>query len=158
MTGGWCLVCILLFFPLFAQGEESVDIRYAKFFHVKKQDEYTLVEVSSPWAATDSSFHYLLKPRSSKTPAGYDAYQVVEVPIRSFVSLSTTYNAFIEQLDITDLLVGLSDLERINSRLIRKVVEKKNIVQVGRGGNLQIETILDLQPEMVFFLCQRQFS
>lgn len=150
------LIC-LLFSPVTAETNEEVSIRYAKGFQAQKKGQYTLVEVSNPWPGADISFRYLLKARGSATPLGYKGYQVVEVPIHHFVSLSTTFIAYIEQLGLVDRLIGFSNFSRIHSKAILDGAAQKKIVEVGQGGNLQVETLLDLEPDMIFSFASGSF-
>jgi len=66
------------------------------------------------------------------------------------VALSSTYLAFIEQLGLTDKLLGLSDLSRVHSVKIREASLAGQIKEVGQGSNLLVESILDLEPDIIF--------
>jgi len=114
-----CFLTDIAWIPAWAEGQ--VEIRYSKNLKVEYRDKLTLVTVSNPWPGANTGFHYLLKPRGAKTPAAYANYQIVEIPIQGMVALSSTYLAFIEQLGLTDKLLGLSDLSRV---LFRKVYVK----------------------------------
>jgi iron complex transport system substrate-binding protein len=127
----------------------TVSVRYSHGFSVERQGKYTLISVNNPWPGARTCFHYLLKPRGTATPEGYKSYQVVETPIRRLVVLSTTHLAFIDSLNLVDHLVGFSDPERIITPSIRKAVAEGKIKKVGQGPNLQVETILDLEPDLV---------
>ena len=128
----------------------QVEIRYSKNLKVEYRDNLTLVTVSNPWPGASTGFHYLLKPRGTKTPAGYPNHQVVEIPIGRMIALSSTYLAFIDQLDLTHELVGFSDLSRVHSADIREASLQGQIKEVGQGSNLLVESILDLEPELIF--------
>ncbi len=134
--------------PAWAEGQ--VEIRYSKNLKVEYRDKLTLVTVSNPWPGANTGFHYLLKPRGAKTPAAYANYQIVEIPIQGMVALSSTYLAFIEQLGLTDKLLGLSDLSRVHSVKIREASLAGQIKEVGQGSNLLVESILDLEPDIIF--------
>ena len=145
------ILIFTLFFTTAAYGAaEKVSVRYAKGFSVEYQNELTLITVKNPWPGAKSGFKYLLKPRGSKTPPGFSDCQVVEVPVTRIIALSTTLLAFLEQLDLLDQLVGFSDLSRVHSGRV-KIAEKNNpILEVGQGSNLQVETVLDLDPGIIF--------
>jgi iron complex transport system substrate-binding protein len=134
--------------PALAGGQ--VEIRYSKNLKVEYRGNLTLITVSNPWPGATTGFHYLLKPRGTATPEGYTDYQVVEIPIGRMVALSSTYLAFIDQLDLTRELVGFSDLSRVHSVKVREASLKGRIKEVGQGSNLLVETILDLEPDIIF--------
>lgn len=133
-----------------AQAGGQVEIRYSKNLKVEYRGNLTLITVNNPWPGAKTGFRYLLKPRGIKTPEGYTGCQVVEIPIGRMVALSSTYLAFIDQLDLTRALVGVSDLSRVHSVKIREASLKGQIKEVGQGSNLLVETILDLEPDIIF--------
>ncbi len=145
-----CVLVFVLYGCAGVQAGEPVDLRYAKGFQVKKQGELTLVTVSNPWSGAKVVFKYLLKPRGRKTPSGYADCQVVEVPVRTLVTLSSPCIAFIEQLGLADQLIGLSDAGRVHSLKIRSQVQSGKLVEVSRNGHLQVESVLDLSPDIIF--------
>lgn len=138
-------------------GGQAVQVRYSTGFTVEKRGEFTLVTVKNPWPGAKTGFTYLLKPRGVKQPPGYDHCQVVEVPVKKMVVLSTTLVAFMEELGLTDRLVGFSDLSRVHSPAIRQAAEEGKVVAVGQGPKLQIETVLDLDPDVIFTFATGSF-
>jgi len=145
-------VC-LLFIPVSLSAGQSIHeqltVRYAKGFQVEYRDAVTLVTVTNPWPGAKTRFSYLLKKRGTVTPPGYDDYQVVEVPVKRLISLSTTHLAFLDELGLVDRLVGFSSPDRVYTPSVRKAIAAGKIKKVGLGPNLQIETILDLQPDLI---------
>ncbi len=141
---------LLVFLSGPARAGTAMDIRYSKNFSLEPKDGCTLVTVRRPWPGAGTGFRYLLKPRGSVTPKGVVGCQVVEVPVRRSVVLSSTFVAFMEQLDAIDTLVGFGELQRLHSPTIHRAAAAGRIVEVGQGPNLHIETILDLQPEIIF--------
>lgn len=133
-----------------AQASSHVTIRYSKNLKVDYQDHVTLITVSNPWPGAKTGFKYLLKPKGTSTPQGFNDYQVVETPVGNMVALSSTYLAFIDSLDLTDRLVGFSDPRRVHSLKIRGAALSGKIKTIGQGSNLLVETILDLQPDIIF--------
>jgi iron complex transport system substrate-binding protein len=134
--------------PSLASGQ--VEIRYSKNLKVQYRDGLTFVTVSNPWPGASAGFHYLLKPRGTKIPAGYTDHQIVETPIKGMVALSSTYLAFIDQLDLTDKLLGVSNLSRVHSIKVRGAGIAGRVKEVGQGSNLLVESILDLEPDIIF--------
>ncbi len=126
-----------------------VTVRYAHGFSVSYRDGVTLVTVTDPWPGAKGWFRYLLKPRGTPTPAGYDDCQVVETPVRRLVSLSTTHLAFLDVLGLVDRLKGFSTPDRVYTPSVRRAFAEGRIRAVGRGPNLQVETVLDLKPDLV---------
>lgn len=148
---------VLVFFTSAIHAAESVSVRYADGFQVEQRGEYTLLTVTNPWPGAKIAFRYLLKPKGTPTPDEYEKYQVIEVPVQRIIGLSTTFIAYIEQLGLVDRMVGFSDLSRMHSTAIREAAKNDAIVEVGRSSNLQVETVLDLEPDVIFSFATGSF-
>lgn len=150
---------VLLFFfsAVDWSNAEQISVRYAKGFQIQYIDGASLVTVINPWPGAKVAFKYLLKQRASATPPGYDDYQVIEVPVMRTIALSTTLLAFLEQLDLLDTLVGFSDLSRVHSQVVTKTAKARNTREVGQGPNLQVETVLDLDADIIFTFASGSF-
>ncbi len=151
----WCVCAMVAVITVFgivlsAAATGQVTLRYARNFQVSFQDDLILVSVNNPWRGAGTGFSYLLKPRGKATPPGYDHYQVIDIPVRSMVALSSTYLAFIDRLGLTDRLVAVNDAARAHTPSIRRAARAGRIVSVGQGSALQVEKILELQPELIF--------
>ena len=145
---------MLLFCPLSrecsAAFTEKITVRYSHGFSVEYRDNVTLIKVTNPWPGASTSFQYLLKPRGMVTPGGYEGYQIIETPVESMVALSSTQLAFIDQLGLVDRLVGFSDPARAHTSSVRAAARQGRLRAVGQNSTLQIETVLDLSPEVIF--------
>ena len=75
---------------------EKVSVELATGFQVEYFENYKLVTVSQPWrdAPPDATESYLLVQCGTPAPAGYEGATQIEVPVRSFAALSTTYLPF----------------------------------------------------------------
>lgn len=151
ITAGFftCLFISLFFSSQILAGHEA-EVRYSKNFTIEKQGEISIVTVRNPWRGSTASFRYLLKPRGHSTPPGFADCQVVEVPVQRSIVLSTTFLAIMDQLGTVDTMVGFGDLDRVHTKSVLKAAKADRIIEVGDGSNLQVETVLDLQPEIIF--------
>jgi len=86
-----------------------ITIRYAKGFTLEYKDNYKILTVTQPWAGADQAFTYILIPRGSAIPSDGSDATVIEVPVRTFVAMSTTYYPFLEAIGKLDALVGIDD-------------------------------------------------
>ncbi len=132
-------------------GTGHVTIRYAKRFTVEYRHSSTIIRVNRPWADTDTGFCYQLVHRGTTLAASErePACQMVETPVRTVVSLSTTHLTFLQSLGLIDRLVGFSTPERVYSEAVTRAWKQGRIKRTGFGSNLQIETVLDLSPDLV---------
>lgn len=128
---------------------QEVTVRYARGFSVECSDGVTVVRVHNPWPGAKTGFCYQLIPRGAKTPPGNEQCQQVEIPVRTLVSLSSTHLAFLDALGLVDRLRGFSDTNRVFTPSVREAIRRGDIQSVGRGSNLRVESILDLNPDLI---------
>lgn len=125
--------------------------RYASGFRVSEQGSYTLLEVTDPWQQSkDVIFSYVLAGSRGEVPDSLQEIPLIKVPVQRVVALSTTHVAMIEQLGSGGSVVGISGADYIYSPAIRKGIETGNIQDVGYGQGLDYESIVRLNPDVLF--------
>jgi len=124
-------------------------ITHAVHFSIEYHDTYKVVTVLSPWEKSDDRFRYVLVPRGVDPPPGVKSSRVVEVPVRSIVTMSLTYLPYLDMLGELDALVGHDACRYIYNPAIRKRVEDGKVRSVGSGPSLNMEILMDLAPELV---------
>lgn len=75
--------------------------------------------------------------------------QVISLPVASVVLTSTTQIPAMEALGALNKVRGFTGLSYISSQQARNAIEKGSIKEVGASGNLDIETVLELAPELI---------
>ncbi len=125
-------------------------IRYARGFEVEYRGSSKLVTVFKPWRGAEVDFRYLLIPRGSSPPKLNErGIQIIEVPVRSIVTMSTTYLAYLDMLDLLDRLVGHDNFAYVNNPKVRRLASEKKIRAVGEGSAVNLEVLIDLQPDLI---------
>jgi iron complex transport system substrate-binding protein len=125
-------------------------ISIAERFSIEKRNNYTIVTIINPWqGAADIEFKYYLVRKGSELPEGLDSSNVIFVPVKKIVCMSTTYVAMIEALGEEETISGISGKNYIFSENIRKKIEKGLIEDVGYETNLNKEMILKISPDLV---------
>jgi len=127
----------------------KVRVEYAEGFQVSYHKHYKRVKVVAPWKKGGETFEYILVQCGTPTPKGFEQAQIVRIPASNMVVLSSTYFYFVEQLDLLDRLIGISNFERVNSPAILKLIAEKKIVEVGRNIDLNLESMTRLNPDIV---------
>ena len=128
---------------------DKVEPRYAQGFNVDYHNHYKVVTVHNPWRAATQTFQYVLVQCGAPTPEGYPDAQVIQVPVERVVALSTTHLPHLDALDAVDQLVGVSRFHQVNTPSIRAKIDRKELVAVDSGQNLNIEVLLDSEPDLV---------
>ncbi len=147
-------VASLVFFSLFLLPEVKCVGAYSTNFTVEHlAPGLTRVMVKNPWKGAKHDFCYLLSDRSCHHGIEAGAYgecTLVEVPVKRMVVLSSTYYAFIASLGATERMVGASQPQRSNTGSVAKGFRLGRIKDVGQGPNVNVETILELRPDVIF--------
>ena len=124
-------------------------IRYATGFAIEYRSHYKVLTVLTPWPGAEEPFRYVLVQCGTPRPSGFGRAQLIEVPVHTMAALSLTHLPHLELLGEVDSLVALSDRDRVYSARIRERIAKGKVRAVGRGTTLNIETLLELAPDLV---------
>jgi iron complex transport system substrate-binding protein len=127
----------------------KVRVQHATGFTVRYYPHYKAVTVRNPWRRTKQMFQYVLVQRGAPAPEGYPKAQRIEVPVRTMVTMSTTYLPYLDRLGIADRLVGHSALKQVNTPAIVKRIQAGQLVEVGSGAGVNVELLLDVNPDLI---------
>ena len=128
-----------------AASTEPVFVRYAQGFAIDYSEAHPVLLVQG---ATDTTRYVLLPPGASAPPSAAGA-AIIRTPVRRIVMTSTTHLGLLEFLDARDHLVGIGRADLVYDSAIRQRVAQGLIQEVGTDGNLNVEQVLALQPDLV---------
>ena len=132
------------------QRQNSVDslqplyeARYAERFELLQDDTEIVLRVKNPWQGADSvTYDYRLV---TDTAAPLQQGEI-RCPIRRAVCMSSTHVAFLDAVGEVGSVCGVSGLDFITNA----AVHAAGVKDVGYDSNLDYETIVALQPDVVF--------
>lgn len=124
-------------------------ISYAKGFSISNYKGYKKVVVNSAWPNSHKTFTYLLVKKGEKRPDHDANTKIIETPIKTLVAVSTTNIPALEYLGIDSTLIGFPNTKYISSKKTRARVENGEIKDLGNDSSLNIELLLELNPELV---------
>ncbi len=126
------------------------EMSVAKRLTISRRAAYKVVTITNPWqGANDVEFKYNLVKKGSELPEGLDSSNVIFIPVKKIVCMSTTYVAMIEALGEEKTISGVSGKNYIFSENIREKIKKGLIEDVGYETNLNKEMILKISPDLV---------
>jgi len=102
-----------------------------------------------PWAGATEPIQYALVPKGQADPGGIDDALIVHTPVESFVSLSTTYLPFLEQIDELSSLVAVDSGAYIYNPEVQNWLKAGTVAEVGSGAVINIESLIDLNPDLI---------
>lgn len=117
---------------------------------IEKNEGFTKVTVRNPWQNTTGTEHvwYLLQ-HNSIIPKGISERQVIRVPVRKMICMSTTHTAMMRALGADSLIAGISGSSLIYDSIIFKGIINGRIRDVGYEGNLNRELIISIAPDLM---------
>lgn len=123
--------------------------KYAKGFIVDKRENYNILTLKNSNPNSKKVYQYLLLPRGNKIPDDQKHIPIIRTPINRIIATSTTHIAFLEELDALEKVVGFPQTKYISSLNAQKLIEQKKIIDVGQNNQLNIERIIELEPELI---------
>lgn len=126
------------------------NIKYAERFDIQHQNGVRLITIDKPWQGSKEPIRYLLYQDS--VPALYandDSYVKIKTPVQTIVSNLTTQLALMDDLGITERLIGFAQTQFIYSPKILSRVSDGKVKEVGPDGSLDVESILNLNPDVI---------
>ena len=105
--------------------------------------------MTTPWPGAESALDYVLVQCGTPAPEGYDATQIIEVPVQSIATMSTSYLPFLDSLGLLNTLVAIDDATYVNNPVVLAMAERGEIAQIGYGAGVNIEQLLDLDPALI---------
>ncbi|MBE7530787.1 MAG: ABC transporter substrate-binding protein [Ardenticatenaceae bacterium] len=128
---------------------EKAEVTHSDGFTIEYFNSYKRLTVKSPYPGAAEVATYVLVQCGVPVPAGFEGAVIIEVPINSLVAMSTTYLPHLPTLDAVDSLVGLDSLAFASTPEIRARIDAGQVAEVGFGAQVNVEQVLDLDPDVV---------
>ena len=129
--------------------QAQLSLQYAQGFRVDYFDNYKIVTVLALGSGTREEVQYVLVQRGHESPDGYEGVPRIEVPVRTVIATSTTHLPHVEKLGEVHSLVGIDNIKYVSSEAVNQRFAAGELVEVGRGGAIDLEKVLVLQPDLV---------
>lgn len=120
---------------------------FAEGWDVQYFNHYKQVTVNTPWSGAAEPFRYVLVQCGTPVPDDVGDAVVVEIPVQSFITMSTTQLPHVVSLGVLDRLVGVNSLQFVSTPAVRE--RSDNLVEVGSGAAVDVEQVLALAPDLV---------
>jgi iron complex transport system substrate-binding protein len=70
------------------------------------------------------------------------------VPVQRIATMSTSYLPFLDAYGVLDRLVAVDDITWVNNPTVAQMAAENQLVQIGYGASVNVEQMLDLQPDL----------
>jgi cobalamin transport system substrate-binding protein len=136
--------------------DESVDyfpqktaVSQTDGFTIEYFNNYKVVTVAAPWQGAENAATYILVQCGTPAPSGYDEATIIDVPIDSFVSMSTTYLPYLDMFGLMDSLIGVDFGSFAYNPTVQEKLAAGELVELGSGPTVDVEAALELAPDVI---------
>lgn len=127
----------------------EVSVKYAKGFNIVYYKDFKEVSIYNYEGTRVDTTKYLLIKRGDAIPDGYPDAQVIKIPIRSIIGMSSMHVALIDFADSDALLTGLGNVKYASSINVRRYIAQGKIKEVGQESNMNNEMVLTMRPDVI---------
>lgn len=128
---------------------DKVKIRHAKGFTIDYYDHYKVVKILSPFEKSTDTMSYVLLQRGTPRPKEFAENQVIEIPVRSLVVMSSLHIGLVGFLEAEDILTGMGNLKYVSSSKVIERIKSGKIVEVGKDQGINEELLITMRPDLV---------
>jgi len=148
------LIVLLLLFACSGNTEQHTFNKnsnsHAHGFDIENNNSQQVITVFNPWEkAHNISYKYYLINKNETVPDSLSGQNILRTPVQRIICLSTTHIAFLDALNETSAIVGISGSQYISNTVVQEKIRKNEIVDVGYGQNLNFELIVSQKPDLV---------
>ena len=140
--------CITDFDPTIDYFPNKTSVTYATGFSIDYFNSYKVITVHTPLPG-GAPQTYVLVQCGAPIPTDVAADQVLEVPVRSIVTASSTLITTLDAIGALDRLVGLDELTYTSNPTVRQMAAEGKLTMIGVGAGVNVEQAIDLQPELI---------
>ena len=128
---------------------DSMNIKYAKGFKVTSSENYKLVDITDPSGESDMHYKYALVNRGSNKEGIPADYQIIEIPIRSVICMTTLQLSNFIKLNALDKVVGITSTRFLFNEQMNRQLKEGKTSKIGIEGEFDNEAILALNPDII---------
>ena len=103
----------------------------------------------SPFEQATDTMTYVLLQRGTPKPAGYHQAQIIQIPIRSLVPMSSLHIGLVGFLNAESIVTGMGNLTYVSSKKIIARINSGDIKEVGKDQGLNEELLIAMHPDLV---------
>lgn len=140
--------CITAFDPAVDYFPQKTTLTHTSGFSIDYFNHYKIVTLYTPFPGGEP-ISYVLVQCGAPAPEGYDPQQIIEVPVRRFVAMSTTLLTALDEIGALDRLAGLDEVTYVNNLDVLQMAEEGRLTMIGVGAGVNVEQAIDLQPDLI---------
>ncbi len=119
-------------------------------FSIEKTDSCTILTITDPWQGAEGIRHtYYLVDRGMVSSIEADASQIIPVPVRNIICMSSTHVAMISALGGQESISGISGIGYIYDKTLKSRADNGLVSEIGYDAGINNEVILKINPDLI---------
>ncbi len=131
------------------QNTNKSNIKYAQTFAIQDFNGYKKLIVFSRFKGDTIGESFYLLSKNKAVPFSLKNEKIIRTPIEKIIVTSTTHIPMLELINAENSIVGFPHLQHISSPKTRKLIDNGQIKELGSAEQINIETIISLDPDLV---------
>jgi iron complex transport system substrate-binding protein len=127
----------------------KIEVKYAKGFTIKYFSHYKILSIVNSFEKTADTLQYILLENDTPRPQGHANAQLIHIPVRSLVAMSSMHVGLLEFLESEDILTGLGSLQYVYSPKVIAMIKAGKVAEIGRDQGLNEEKLVEMHPDVV---------
>ncbi len=135
--------------PDHSEGQQ-VELKYTKLFTISKHTEYTKIVLKNPWNLEKTYATYALVSKDKEVPSNLPENSIlVRTPVDNLVTLASPHIGLFSALGAEDRITAVGQTQYVFNEKLQEKIKQNKIDEVGIDQNLNIELLIDLEPDLV---------
>jgi iron complex transport system substrate-binding protein len=127
----------------------KLKVHHAKGFTVAYHNHYKVVKILSPFENRTDTMSYVLVQRGTPHPKGFAESQVIEIPVRSLVAMSSLHIGLLGFLDAESILTGMGNMKYVSNTKVMQRIKAGKVAEVGKDQGLNEELLISMRPDLI---------
>lgn len=127
--------------------EHQKQLLYAKRFNIKKNNDYTILEILGDKKSNRITATFILY-KQQKPTYHKDAFYI-KIPVTKVACMSSIYTAMIDELKAIHTIVAIDNVDYYNNSIIKEKVKNHSVLELSKGPFIEVEKTLALQPDLL---------
>ncbi|WAC10497.1 ABC transporter substrate-binding protein [Dyadobacter pollutisoli] len=128
---------------------DKIEVKHAKGFTIEYFSNYKILNIVSSFEKSADTLQYVLLEKDTPRPDEYPNAQLIHIPVRSLVAMSSMHVGLLDFLGATDILTGLGTLQYVYSPKVIAMIKAGKVAEIGRDQGLNEEKLVEMHPDVV---------
>ncbi len=130
--------------------KKDTSIKYAKRFSISRNKDFTLIYLFGNKENFDTTATYFIYTDSSLINNVPENITLIKKPCKTIAALSSIYATLFYEMGLLNDIVAIDNLDYVNNKDIIDRVNSKQIKELSKGTEPDLEKTIALNPDIIF--------